>query len=112
MDASRRIRGVEWNWARRRKERTAAMTVTAREPLVAYCSELASPRDRDKRPASIEYAEQTLRALTILARRYDPTGDRKKANPVWLNADSVERAAALQEALTAWEREETPPAQT
>jgi hypothetical protein len=85
------------------------MTIIARDPLVSYCSELASLRDRDKRPPSLEYAEHTLRALTILARRYDPTRDRAKANPVWLDVDGAERAEALREAITAWEREETPP---
>jgi ATP-dependent Clp protease ATP-binding subunit ClpA len=85
------------------------MTTTARDLLVLYCSELAEPRDRVHRPASVEYAEPTVRALTVLARRYGPTHDRKKANPVWVDVDGVERAAALQEATVAWERGEIPP---
>ena len=86
------------------------MTILARNPLVSYCSELAPLRDRDKRPPPpLEYAEHTLRTLAILARRYEPIWDRAKANPVWLDADGAERAEALQEAITAWEREETPP---
>jgi ATP-dependent Clp protease ATP-binding subunit ClpA len=81
------------------------------DPLATYCSELAPSHDHDARPPSVEYAEHTLRALAVLARRYGPVAhERKKANPVWVDTDSAERAAALREALVAWARDETPPA--
>jgi ATP-dependent Clp protease ATP-binding subunit ClpA len=80
-------------------------------PLATYCSELAPPPGRDERPPPIEYTEPTVRALAVLARRCGPVArERKKANPVWVDADGVERAAALRETLVAWAREETPPA--
>jgi hypothetical protein len=48
--------------------------------------------------------------LTVLSRRYGSVArERKKANPVWVDADGVERASALREAITAWGSGETPP---
>jgi ATP-dependent Clp protease ATP-binding subunit ClpA len=86
------------------------MDVPTPDPLFTYCSELVPSHDRDARPSSVEYAERTVRALTVLARRYGPVDrDRKKANPVWVDVDGVERTAALREALIAWARDETPP---
>src|SRR5215469_10475625 len=109
MDASTRSISSAGHRGTRRQERMAAMSVTAHDPLVSYCAELAPPRDRGKSAPSVEYAESTVRALTILARRYGPVdGAREKANPVWLDAGGVERAEALREAMTAWGRRETP----
>ncbi|HEV8193154.1 MAG TPA: hypothetical protein VGP82_16960 [Ktedonobacterales bacterium] len=95
------------------------MYVPTYDPLATYCSELAPPRDRDGRPPSVEYTEQTVRALAVLAvlaRRYGPVArERKKANPVWVDADGdgaaggyCSMAARRDAAGSAW----TSPAQT
>lgn len=76
--------------------------MTAHDPLALYRCDLTSPHGRGGRPQLVEYAEMTLLALTILARRYDPTRDRKKANPVRVYTDGAEREGALREAITAW----------
>lgn len=85
---------------------------TERGPLRRFCFDLALPRERPLFEQPRRYGQETARAWAILARRYDvdARAKRKRTNLVWVDSDGAERAAALQEAVTAWAQGDVPPA--